>query len=665
VLPAPAQRLWNILPYAAAAALLVLAVLSLSSVRELREKTEQDYHDGLQEQLEGRVSVFERTVRTELDDMIAAARDPDADLAALQALWRRSHPWFDALYVWRVAPRDSFGPEVRFLYPAPRHRPDGRSRQVCDERARRAVTTGTRAALAAQYLVQCADMPLEVRAWASAEAAAILRADQRPHDALVALELPDLDDDAPLRTAPDVGPAARVQRRLLFADLLDDVGEPERAARVRLGTVTEILALDAPDLEASLYLVPKLIDALEADGRDVSLLRAEVPVAEQRLAAFREIRQTAARHGVSQVTEGARFTYDQYSDAPYLLYSLRLDDEDGGVALQLSQEDLLEAFLTSAGPAGDAIAVVDVAGRGIAGARGAVLSDISAPFKETLRHLRAVFTHAFVVSRAPVGTNAVAAFVGTATALCVILGLGAILAQRQANQRAQVLLQRQRDFTARVTHELKTPLAGMRVMAENLAAGAFRDERQRAVMAQRIVDEADRLTKRVEEILQLSKKPKVPDPEPFDLEEVLLELVDEWGPRYEQAGVRLQAEIDPTDTLVGDADAVRDAFACLLDNAMKYRREDRPSHVWLNARQEGTDALVEVIDDGLGVPSDMRVAIFERFVRVEGPNRGLAGGHGLGLAQVKEIVTAHKGSVRCDDGEDGGARFTVRLPTAT
>jgi two-component system sensor histidine kinase AdeS len=75
-------------------------------------------------------------------------------------------------------------------------------------------------------------------------------------------------------------------------------------------------------------------------------------------------------------------------------------------------------------------------------------------------------------------------------------------------------------------------------------------------------------------------------------------------------------------------------------------------------------AIVEVVDNGLGVPPKLRKEIFQEFVRVEGPNRGLAGGHGLGLAQVARTAAAHGGDVVCTEGLDGGARFSLRLAAA-
>jgi signal transduction histidine kinase len=182
-------------------------------------------------------------------------------------------------------------------------------------------------------------------------------------------------------------------------------------------------------------------------------------------------------------------------------------------------------------------------------------------------------------------------------------------------------------------------------------------------MARRIVDEADRLTERVDESLAVGRERTVPDARRFDPEEPLLEAVDDWGPRLEDAGVKLVADLHPTDPVTGDPAAIRDAVACLLDNALKYHDPNKPQKMaWLTLQQEGKNVVIEVTDNGIGVPPEMRAAIFDRFVRVEGPNRGLSGGHGLGLAQVAEIARLHGGTVACTDGVDGGARFTLRLP---
>jgi len=106
---------------------------------------------------------------------------------------------------------------------------------------------------------------------------------------------------------------------------------------------------------------------------------------------------------------------------------------------------------------------------------------------------------------------------------------------------------------------------------------------------------------------------------------------------------------------------LRDALSNLLDNALKYRHPERAGVCMVRLRTERRWLTVEVVDNGIGVPSDKRKAIFERFARVEGPGRGRAGGHGLGLAFVAEAARAHHGKVECREGIDGGARFLVRI----
>ena len=200
-------------------------------------------------------------------------------------------------------------------------------------------------------------------------------------------------------------------------------------------------------------------------------------------------------------------------------------------------------------------------------------------------------------------------------------------------------------------------------MAENLLTGSFRDERQAADMALRIVNEADRLTDRVEEILSVASSREIPKLTQFDPEEPVMDAIMDWGPRMEANGVEFQADLEITSEVNGDMDSLRDAVACLLDNAIKYRREDSDhSKVILRLYETEKWVTIEVTDNGIGVPREKRTVIFDRFARIEGPNRGRSGGHGLGLAQVYDIVTAHKGTVQCSDGIDGGSKFTIQVP---
>jgi signal transduction histidine kinase len=103
------------------------------------------------------------------------------------------------------------------------------------------------------------------------------------------------------------------------------------------------------------------------------------------------------------------------------------------------------------------------------------------------------------------------------------------------------------------------------------------------------------------------------------------------------------------------------ALRNLVDNAVRHAT----SRVDLEVRPDGPQAVVEVTDDGPGVPADMRERVFDRFVRLDDSRARSAGGSGLGLAIVREVITAHGGTVTVEDAPTGGALFRIRLPLAS
>ena len=215
----------------------------------------------------------------------------------------------------------------------------------------------------------------------------------------------------------------------------------------------------------------------------------------------------------------------------------------------------------------------------------------------------------------------------------------------------------------RVTHELKTPLAGIRVIAENLEMGAYRDTEQVEKYARTIIAEAERLGLRVDEVLKAANGPAREDARALDLARVLEELVSTWRERYSASGDGASIELEAPQSLPmhGRVGTLRDAVTNLLDNALKYRKTDRPLSVRVKARVQGRFVVVEIEDNGLGVPANMRKAIFEKFRRVEGPGRGLSGGHGLGLSFVAEAASAHGGTIECKENRSGGSTFVMRV----
>lgn len=641
--------------------LLLMATIAASYVIGLRERAIERERLQLQSIVEDIVSSWEESQLKRWSDHLEAVAANPSQASASQRMLRR-YRWFDSLFLW-YAPEDR---PAEMVYPVPAAA-GTRIQLQLSQCIRRAAAMPMRSPedvdLVAQALVAgCRAETPTVRLTAGVSAATLYMGQQRWDDALRALDASAFNEAATLRTAAlqGVDPFRLASHRSQRAELLLRTGRVDEGLDLALQLGQQITDLDAPDLAAGALHMHEIPRTLAAHGRqaDADLLQRRVDRAERRMRAYEEVAQRLLAEAPRQEP---RFVYDQYSDDPYLLY---YGWSNGmGTALVFDQRALLEDFLsTQMRQLRNHITVVDANRRWVAGAtKGGGLVAV-VPFTRTLTHLR-------------VGVRQVALDNAVATldeqwivplvviALCVgLAGFALVMLDRTIRQQFEVL-ERQRAFSTRVTHELKTPLAGIKVMAENLEIGAFRDDAQRREMAHRIVEETDRLTERVDEVLAVARERTIPSPEPFDPEEVLYEAVDEWGPRLSDAGVQLLADVGSTDPVAGDAKAMRDAIACLLDNALKYRREDRAdARVWIALRQEGRVVVLDVADNGIGVPKAMRKRIFDRFVRVEGPNRGKAGGHGLGLHQVREIATAHKGTVTCTDGVDGGARFVLRLP---
>jgi signal transduction histidine kinase len=238
----------------------------------------------------------------------------------------------------------------------------------------------------------------------------------------------------------------------------------------------------------------------------------------------------------------------------------------------------------------------------------------------------------------------------------------AILGQIGAENRQKEFLERQRAFIARVTHELKTPLAGIRLMAESLQLGAIKSPEQGKKFVERILLESDRLEKRIDEVLQVSKGAELKKKEKLNIKDLLQSIYREWHPRFKEIGAKLQLDVREDIFVLGDSNLLTDAINNLLSNAIKYKKIDRELRCLIDVSVKGDYVEMSVCDNGIGVPTSHRKKIFERFVRVESDNRGFSGGHGLGLSFVFEAAQAHNGTIRCLDGFDGGCKFLLRIP---
>ncbi|MDH7487074.1 MAG: ATP-binding protein [Anaerolineae bacterium] len=225
--------------------------------------------------------------------------------------------------------------------------------------------------------------------------------------------------------------------------------------------------------------------------------------------------------------------------------------------------------------------------------------------------------------------------------------------------------QAQRDFVANVSHDLKTPLTSIQGFAQALLDGTASGRAARREAAQVICDEAARMNRMVEQLLELARWDAgqiTIAQESVDLPQLLRMCQERMGWQAQQKGVELTVEVRPLPPLRGDSDRLMQVLTNLLDNALTYTPAG--GSVTLAAAEVKDQAEVEitVTDTGPGIPAEELARIFERFYRVDKARAGR--GAGLGLAIVKEIVEAHGGRVWAESSVGLGTRFVVRLPAA-
>ena len=641
-------------------ALLVLSVFGFVQGRMLQKDLEDTERRRLERHLQQVARNLDTVVADQVRSWLLELSHGSNELRAREQLHRQQVPWFDAFYLWEPGAR---GPE--FLFPP---EPLRENEQLimsapCMVPYKLPLMSPY---VMASLLQSCRnDRSPMVRLFAATRSAEILLELERPESARAALSSANISLTTPLDRASDRGlpPGRLVQYRLLVADTLARLGQPDRARDLLVTLTEDIGGQDGPVLEEVLpaleWEVEPRLRELDAE-REAMEADATIRRADRRRAAWHEIREALAPRGdPPEFGEEPGLVYDVYSDPPFLLLYSKLDIGESVGAIQLEQAALLDELLSQAGPDRKHMVVRDANGTVLAGGGSAPVL-VEVPFK-TLSHLRLGFRTSILGETAQ-NIRARAFWPLVPPLFGAFIGSLALLARYAGDRREAELIQRQREFTARVTHELKTPLTGIKLMAENLEMGMCDDPALAREFSRRILNEADRLTDRVNQILETSQARELGQPEEVDLEYLLEELADEWEPRFENADVLLEREIEPV-TISGDGQLLRDALACLLDNALKYRDEERAdSRVWLKLRRENQRAVIEVIDNGIGVPPEKRRVIFERFARVEGPGRGKAGGHGLGLSFVADAVASHRGKVEARDGVDGGIRFVLRIP---
>ena len=217
------------------------------------------------------------------------------------------------------------------------------------------------------------------------------------------------------------------------------------------------------------------------------------------------------------------------------------------------------------------------------------------------------------------------------------------------------------DFVANVSHELKTPVGAISVLADTLEAET--DDELVKRLAGRMVIESGRMARTIDDLLELSRIEMGGEllASKVDLVDVVENAIDRSSGQAERRHVVVESRVEPGDsTVTGDFSQLVSAIGNLVENAVKY--SDDQGSVTVTVRP-GDDAVeVLVADRGIGIPAEALDRIFERFFRVDRSHSRATGGTGLGLSIVKRIVSNHGGEVNVSSREGEGSVFTVRLP---
>ena len=244
--------------------------------------------------------------------------------------------------------------------------------------------------------------------------------------------------------------------------------------------------------------------------------------------------------------------------------------------------------------------------------------------------------------------------------------IGIIILIQDITER-QKLEDMQRDFVANVSHELKTPLTTIKSYTETLIDGAVEDK-DTAISFLEIVDgEADRMTRLVKDLLQLSRLDHRQERMDFregNIVSLVKRCVIKVEMTAQQKGHQILCRFDPQETfrVLMDTDRMEQVLLNVLSNAIKYTPDGGLIAVDVDA--DGREVRVSVTDNGIGIAEDELPRIFERFYRVDKARSRKMGGTGLGLAITKQIVEEHQGTITAESVPGKGTKFTIALPRA-
>jgi len=222
-----------------------------------------------------------------------------------------------------------------------------------------------------------------------------------------------------------------------------------------------------------------------------------------------------------------------------------------------------------------------------------------------------------------------------------------------------------RDFIENISHELKTPIGAIALLAEAIQ-GAENDSEVINKFSANLVKESNRLTHLVQDIIELSRlqsEEVLADAELVDLAQVIAESVDRNEQLASSRNIKVVYQAEPGLEVYGNKEMLATAVKNLIENAINY--SSNGSQVGIGSKSSGGVAEISVTDSGEGISTENQARIFERFFRVDSSRSRGTGGTGLGLSIVKHVAKIHRGEIKLFSQLGVGSTFTLRIPLAT